>query len=88
MHTLAMILAGEADSRLSALRHERTETASSVASKIRVIDLVLPNRANPDRDPIGIAPDVVPVRSRLTWSGLSVRAGVRNQRARPPRIHI
>jgi glucose-1-phosphate adenylyltransferase len=54
MHTLAMILAGGAGSRLSALTQKRTKPAVPFAGKYRIIDFPLSNCANSGIYTIGI----------------------------------
>lgn len=46
MYTLAMILAGGAGSRLSALTQKRTKPAVPFAGKYRIIDFTLSNCVN------------------------------------------
>jgi glucose-1-phosphate adenylyltransferase len=54
MHTLAMILAGGAGSRLSVLTQKRTKPAVPFAGKYRIIDFALSNCANSGIYTIGI----------------------------------
>jgi glucose-1-phosphate adenylyltransferase len=54
MHTLAMILAGGAGSRLSVLTQKRTKPAVPFAGKYRIIDFTLSNCANSAIYTIGI----------------------------------
>lgn len=54
MHTLAMILAGGAGSRLSVLTQKRTKPAVPFAGKYRIIDFTLSNCANSGIYIIGI----------------------------------
>jgi glucose-1-phosphate adenylyltransferase len=54
MHTLAMILAGGAGSRLSVLTQKRTKPAVPFGGKYRIIDFVLSNCANSGIYTIGI----------------------------------
>jgi glucose-1-phosphate adenylyltransferase len=54
MHTLAMILAGGAGSRLSVLTQKRTKPAVPFAGKYRIIDFTLSNCANSGIYTIGI----------------------------------
>lgn len=54
MHTLAMILAGGAGSRLSVLTQKRTKPAVPFAGKYRIIDFSLSNCANSGIYTIGI----------------------------------
>jgi glucose-1-phosphate adenylyltransferase len=54
MHTLAMILAGGAGSRLSVLTQKRTKPAVPFAGKYRIIDFTLSNCANSGIFTVGI----------------------------------
>ena len=73
MHTLAMILAGGAGSRLSVLTQKRTKPAVPFAGKYRIIDFTLSNCANSDIFDVGICTQYRPrslndhIRSGRPW---------------------
>ena len=73
MHTLAMILAGGAGSRLSVLTQKRTKPAVPFAGKYRIIDFTLSNCANSGIFTVGICTQYRPrslndhIRSGQPW---------------------
>lgn len=60
MHTLAMILAGGAGSRLSALTQKRTKPAVPFAGKYRIIDFTLSNCVNSSIFTVGVCTQYLP----------------------------
>ncbi|MBN1977176.1 MAG: glucose-1-phosphate adenylyltransferase [Anaerolineae bacterium] len=82
MHTLAMILAGGAGSRLSVLTQKRTKPAVPFAGKYRIIDFALSNCANSGIYTIGICTQYRPrslndhIQSGYLWDLDRVSGGV------------
>ena len=82
MRTLAMILAGGAGSRLSALTQKRTKPAVPFAGKYRIIDFTLSNCANSGISTVGICTQYRPrslndhIRSGWPWDLDRVTGGV------------
>jgi len=73
MHTLAMILAGGAGSRLSVLTQKRTKPAVPFAGKYRIIDFTLSNCVNSGIFTVGVCTQYRPrslnehIRSGRPW---------------------
>jgi glucose-1-phosphate adenylyltransferase len=82
MHTLAMILAGGAGSRLSVLTQKRTKPAVPFAGKYRIIDFTLSNCANSGIFTVGICTQYRPrslndhIQSGYPWDLDRMRGGV------------
>lgn len=82
MHTLAMILAGGAGSRLSVLTQKRTKPAVPFAGKYRIIDFTLSNCANSGIFTVGICTQYRPrslndhIQSGWPWDLDRVTGGV------------
>jgi len=82
MHTLAMILAGGAGSRLSVLTQKRTKPAVPFAGKYRIIDFTLSNCSNSGIFTVGICTQYRPrslndhIQSGWPWDLDRVTGGV------------
>ncbi|MBE9507723.1 MAG: glucose-1-phosphate adenylyltransferase [Chloroflexi bacterium] len=82
MHTLAMILAGGAGSRLSVLTQKRTKPAVPFAGKYRIIDFTLSNCTNSGISTVGICTQYRPrslndhIQSGWPWDLDRVTGGV------------
>jgi len=82
MHTLAMILAGGAGSRLSVLTQKRTKPAVPFAGKYRIIDFTLSNCANSGIFTVGICTQYRPrslndhIQSGYPWDLDRITGGV------------
>jgi glucose-1-phosphate adenylyltransferase len=82
MHTLAMVLAGGAGSRLSVLTQKRTKPAVPFAGKYRIIDFSLSNCANSGIYTIGICTQYRPrslndhIQSGYPWDLDRIAGGV------------